>query len=137
MPFPCLKLPVKFYITDDTEGRAGPSGASEVHSHTGELSSSAQVHFRGVKLQSGSLAVGTIPGLPVARYAASFQGSGLPIGAFKLPAQLQGEGGKAGGFTLDGQSLAGHDKGQRGRVDVEGRRLWVEGGKSGDKKRES
>ncbi len=117
-----------FYITDDIKSRAGLPCASKVDSHTGDLSSSAQVHGSCVELQPGALAIGSIPGLPVARYTARSQRPGLPISTFKLPAQLQGEGGKARCLALHGQSLAGNSEGQRGRVDGEGRRFWVEKG---------
>lgn len=98
-------------------------------SHTGELPSSAQVQGGRVEFKPGGLAEGSIPGLPVAANAACSQRPGAPVGTFQLPAQLQGEGGEAGRLTLDGQSLAGNSEGQRGRVDGEGWRFWVEGAK--------
>lgn len=62
-------LPGLLHITDDIEGHAGPSRASSMGGHTGELPSSAQVQLRGVDLEPGGLAEGAVPGLPVARYA--------------------------------------------------------------------
>lgn len=123
----CQKSTKFFHITDDIEGHAGPPCAPRMDGHTGDLSPSAQVQLGGVELQSAALAKGAVPRLPVARYAAWSQRSGLPVGVFEFPAQLQGERGEAGRLTLDGQSLAGNREGQRGGVDGEGWRLWVEG----------
>jgi len=93
--------------------------------HAGDLPSCAQVQFRRVQLQSGALAEGAVRGLPVARYAACSQRPGLPICAFKLPAQLQRQGGEAGRLTLDVYGLTWNGERQRGRVDGEGWRFWV------------
>lgn len=98
-------------------------------SHTDQLPASAQVQGGGVEFKPGGLAVGSIPRLLVAANAARSQRPGAPVSTFQLPAQLQGEGGEAGRLTLDGQSLAGNSEGQRGRVDGEGWRFWVEGAK--------
>lgn len=115
------------HITEDIESDAGPSCPSRVDGHTGDLPSSAQVQLGCVELQLAALAVGAVPRLPVACYAAGSQGHGRPIRAVELPAQLQGVGGKARCLALDCQTLAGSSEGQRGGVDGQGGRFWEEG----------
>lgn len=114
---------VRKVITDNVDGHAGPSCPPSVNSHTGDLPPSAQVQFGRVQLQPGALAVGAVPGLPVARHAAHPQRPGRPVGAFKLPAQLQREGGEAGRLAVDFYGLTRNSEGQRGGVEGEGRRF--------------
>lgn len=89
------------HITQQVEGHTGFPCATKVISHTGELSSPAQVYAAGIKLQAAALAVGPIPGLSVAGYAAWSQIPGLPVDILVLPAQLQREGSEARRITLN------------------------------------
>lgn len=88
-------------ITNDGDGGAGHSCATCMDCHTSELPSAAQLHGGGVNVQPGALAVRPVPGLSVARYTARPERPGLSVGAFELPAQLQGEGGEAGRLALN------------------------------------
>lgn len=88
-------------ITYHIEGGAGLSCATKMGCHTSEFPSSAEVEGGGIEVQPWALAVGTIPGLSVARYTAWSKRRSLSISTFKLPVQLKREGGKARRLTLN------------------------------------